>query len=386
MKFSGTNFQRWQEFDLEITGLTVVTGESNLGKSAIYRALYGLLRNELSERFVRLGQKKPLSLTLDFDGHKVIAERSRDGSSKYTIDGEDFAKLARKIPDDLKKLGFDEITVGEHAVDPMFAVQDDPEFLLNRKAYPPAMLNAILGAFGGTEKLEAGKKEANLRITHKNGEAKTLSFEIAEAEQRKATLETLSAQSNQIAVQIHSLESSARLLEHRAGWTRVAHQRLSRLAPLLQILSQLDVEKMRNLQNEASNLQNTILNLQIAGRGQHRTSALELCEHELGVIGTSWSEFVTLYKKVKALQETAPLVEENEASTAIADATKLNDTIGLIENLAYEATRREQSIRLIGQVEQLRARVEEVQHERLHIEAQQADATKVQCPKCGTEF
>ena len=382
MRFSGSNFQRWHEFDLEITGLTVVTGESNLGKSAIYRALYGLLRNELSERFVRLGQKKPLTLTLDYNGHKVIAERSRDGSSKYTIDGEDFAKLARKIPDDLKKLGFDEITVGEHAVDPMFAVQDDPEFLLNRKAYPPAMLNAILGAFGGTEKLEAGKKEANLRITHKNGEAKTLSFEIAEAEQRKAKLETLSAQSSQIAVEIHSLESSARLLEHRAGWTRVAHQRLSRLAPLLQILSALDIPDT----TEVSNLQNKVTNLQNISRYLVNTKQLRGLEASLRDVTAGWEEIKSLYWKVKTLHETAPLVEQNQESTAAADASALNDIIGRLEDIASEATRRERSIRLIALAVELRTNVENLRHERLHIESQQATADKVKCPECGTEF
>lgn len=377
MKFSGSNFQAWTNFELEITGLTVVTGVSNRGKSAIFRALQGLFRNELSANFVRLGQKKPLSLTLDYNGHKIIAARARDGSSVYNIDGKDFKKLAQQIPEDLKKLGFGEIKIGEFSVDPIFSVQNEPQFLLDKKTYTPGMLNAILGAFGGTEKLEAGKKEANLRITHKNGEAKTLSFEIAEAEQRRAKYENLSTKSNLIANEIHTLESSVRFLEHRAVWTALTLKHIQRLSPLLQILESLKVPDI----SEVSNLQIMVRNLQIVGGAQYRVAALDHIESKLSRVSSAWSEIVRLYKKSQALQEVLPLKQKCEATTGAN-----LEIVDRIENDFYAAVNLRASISYIAEVQALRARVDELTHERLHVEQEQNAATKLKCPQCGTEI
>src|SRR5208282_2978314 len=292
------------EFELDISGLTVVVGPSNKGKSAIFRALKGLLRNELSAACVRNGQKHPLELTVKLDNHVVTATRARDGSSHYVIDGEKFAKLAGAIPEDIKKLGYGEVKIGEFSVDPIFAVQNDPQFLLDKKAYGPSLLNSVLSAFGGTEKLEAGKKEANLRISQKNGEAKTLSYEIAETHQRCESLEGMAVKGTQLATEIHSLESSARLLEARSYWTSVAHQRRNRLAPMLIVLKFLEIPDTQDVDS----LQKRVANLRLAGAARRRVDILNGYEKSLAQINSEWSVIVGLFKKVKALRETSPLL------------------------------------------------------------------------------
>jgi DNA repair ATPase RecN len=382
MRFSGSNFQSWPEFDLEISGLTVVVGPSNKGKSALFRALKGALRNELSASYVRNGQKKPLELTLRLGDHTIIATRGRDSSSVYNIDGEPFSKLAEAIPDDIKKLGYNEIKVGDFHVDPIFATQSEPQFMLDKKAYGPSMLNAILGAFGGTEKLEAGKKEANLRITQKNSEAKTLSFEIAEAHQRRDKLETLAAQGNAIATEIHTLESLSRRLEARAVWMGVTHQQMQSVALMGEFLNLLQIPDT----SEVERLTQKVASLRVAGAARAQVSVLADVETFLARTTAGWSKIVVLFKKAKALRETVPLVEEIEASTAEVDAKALNAVIGHLEDIYTEATRLQGSIKYIEQIAQLRTRVTGLQHERLHIEAEQDAATKLKCPQCGAEF
>lgn len=382
MKFSGSNFRSWADFQLEISGLTVVTGTSNLGKSNIFRALKGLLRNEIAEQAVRNGQKNPIKLSLQVGKHSISATRSRTESSTYVIDGEDFLKLAGKIPEEITKLGYGEIKVGEFTVDPIFASQNEPQFLLDKKTYGPSLLNAVLGAFGGTEKLETGKKEANLRITQKNGEAKTLSFEIAEGNQRVATLDILATQGNAIVTEIHALESSARHLEARAYWMTLTHQRRQRLSPMLDLLSKLNLP-------DASEVEQTeikITSLHTAGAARDRVTMLAGSVQVLDQITGRWSEIVSLYKKIRALQDATPLVEQHKTSTVISDAKSLNVVIGELENIATATMRLQGSIKYIGQVVELRARVTELQHERLHVEADQDAATKLKCPQCGAEI
>jgi Tfp pilus assembly protein PilN len=382
MNFSGSNFQIWPDFDLEISGLTVIVGPSNKGKSALFRALKGLMRNELSAAYVRNGQKSPLELTTKIDNHLVTAIRTRDDSSVYRIDGERFAKLNQAIPDDIKKLGFGEIQVGEFSVDPIFATQNEPQFLLDKKAYGPSLLNAVLGAFGGTEKLESGKKEANLRVRQKNGEADALSYEIADAHRRRAALEVLAQEGDQINAEIHVLESSARRLEARGYWMSEAHQRRLRLSPMLEILGSLLIPETEIV----GDLQTKVDNLRLAAIARGRLESLGDVEQFLADISSSGSYVVGLYKKVRALREVSPLVELQEVSTAEADAKELNAIIGRLEDVHYEAINLQASIRYIGNVVTLRARVAELQHERSHVEAEQDAASKMKCPQCGLEF
>ena len=193
MKLTGKNFQIWRDFSLDIDKLTVLTGPSNKGKSAIFRALKGILRNELDAAYIRNPKNDPLELTLEYDGHIITATRSKKGSVKYTVDGEGdkYTKLDGAVPEPVEKLGFGDVTVGKTVVDPIFARQNSSQFLID--GVTPAEVNAILGAFGGTEKLEIGKKQANLLVTQKNADARAYAVEIRDAEARKDRLDKLAA-------------------------------------------------------------------------------------------------------------------------------------------------------------------------------------------------
>jgi energy-coupling factor transporter ATP-binding protein EcfA2 len=383
MKFSGSNFQSWQNFDLEIEGLTVITGVSNRGKSALFRALQGLLRNEIAANQVRAWwepkQKAALELTLKYGDHEIKARRPKDSSTTYRIDGKPFTSLARQIPEDLKKLGFSEIKVGEFTVDPIFSSQHDPLFLLEKKTYGPGLLNSILGAFGGTEKLELGKKQANLLITQKNSDAKTLSAEIADTNARVGKLQTLADKGNQIANEIHALEASARRLEARAAWTALTHQRMTHLARIADIGKRLEIPDT----SEVEALQTKLAALLVVGPSQYRVQALAWIEAVLSSVSAGWSEIVKMYKKARALQDLVPLLESRDASTAKADAKGLNAIIGQIENLHSAASRLGDSIRLLEVVQFGRKVLGDLSQDRQRLEAEQAAMSKI-CPTCGS--
>jgi energy-coupling factor transporter ATP-binding protein EcfA2 len=218
VRLSGKNFQSWTEFDIDIDGLTVVTGPSDVGKSALFRALKGVVRNELPAEWVRDGQDDPMEVSLDVGGHKISALRKRRGSTTYAIDGQDFAKLAGGVPDQLRDLKFGEVAIGDFDCDPIFGRQNSAQFLIDPLTYKPAEVNAILGAFGGTEKLEHGKKEANLRKTQKDAEARTIAGQIRDSEERRARLADMQLVGDQIAAALTDLERNVRSLESETRW------------------------------------------------------------------------------------------------------------------------------------------------------------------------
>src|SRR5208282_2202914 len=218
LEFSGQNFQSWPNFKIQVEGLTVVTGQSNLGKSSLFRALQGILRNEISQAAVKTGTDE-CSLNLNLDGLSVKFNRPAKGSAEYVIGAKRYAKLAGQVPPEIQGLGFNEIQIGTFKFDPVFAGQFDPPFLLKSS---PQELNAVLGAFASTEKLEFGKKQAALQITQKNQEAKALASEIGEAEERRSRLEGLQVKIEAVAEALPALENEAARLSHLAINLRAA--------------------------------------------------------------------------------------------------------------------------------------------------------------------
>ena len=110
-------------------------------------------------------------------------------------------------------------------------------------------MNAILGAFGGTEKLEHGKKEANLRKTQKDAEARTIAGQIREAEERRAALlAEMQTVADQMSAVLHKLERDIRALEIEAHWLETAASCRQALVPLRQIMDSLVLPDVTGLE------------------------------------------------------------------------------------------------------------------------------------------
>ena len=104
LKLSLENFQSISEGELIFhSGINVLVGQSNSGKSATFRALKACLLNGTgSQRFIKKG-KKESSVTLEYNGNQIIWKRTPKESS-YIVNGELFTKTgsssAQKIVGD----------------------------------------------------------------------------------------------------------------------------------------------------------------------------------------------------------------------------------------------------------------------------------------------
>jgi energy-coupling factor transporter ATP-binding protein EcfA2 len=376
MKLSGKNFQPWQDFSLDISGLTVLTGPSNKGKSSLFRALRGILRNELDAAYIRDPKKEPLELTLEINGLTIKATRNKAGKVKYVLNGDEknaYTSLDGHIPPPVKDLLCGEITIGDFDFDPIFGVQNDPQFLLDKRAYKASDLNAILGAFGGTEKLEAGKKEAGSRISDKNGEAKILAEEIRNAEERKSKLMVLSANGDCLQSTLHELELRIRLLDAKSVWVGEATSRLTRLKPL---------ERLQN----ALAVPNTTTAEQLAQQIAYLTQAAEsrILSKWLGKVTTvidstsePWAALLAVWRKLVAVETLRQLVESRREFPSIGDTgAQYSALVGTYS-----------SIKTIGQVIELRRSLKAKTAELTQIDSEltqaQEELKKGLCPKCG---
>lgn len=384
MKLQGTNFQSLAEFDLDISGLTVIVGPSNKGKSAVFRALKGLFRNALPAEYIRTSTAG-LELTASVDGKTVTASRRTGKSTTYVIGTKEFKKLNQAVPSELRAFGMNEVEVGDFTIDPIFSRQNGKQFLLDPEGYSPMELNTILGAFASTEKLEGGKKTANLEIVHKNSEAKTLAEEVSQMEVRKAQIEAFSRDTQGVAQGLTRLEPEVKALEVKKYWLIASMERERAFQPLQEVVSKLSVPDMRGVERLVQ-----ARSYAVQATNSFRISRLcKRVQDGVDSAATAGKEIAKLANAIQLLVELSGLLAHHQEcdikplTVALAGAgegfTKLNTLTESIILLKRCQTH-------LDQTAILREQLAGTDRDMNAIKAQMQESQKVSCPKCGNRF
>lgn len=134
-------FQSIDEVSLTIEGFTALVGRSNIGKSAVVRAVRAALTNALGTDFVRHGSfcsrrirgtkkcKCSCSVHLKSDDFDLLWEKG-DEVNQYTYNGQVYSRSDRGVPDFLQE--FSLVKVGSDKKLIQVADQSEPIFLLNQ--------------------------------------------------------------------------------------------------------------------------------------------------------------------------------------------------------------------------------------------------------------
>ena len=94
-------------------GFTCITGESNQGKSALFRAIQNLLYNKHSDDSVQWG-KDFYMVGLEVDGQKVICKRNPNQGMKtsYNVNNKTLTKVGRNnLPEVDEALNMQEVDI-----------------------------------------------------------------------------------------------------------------------------------------------------------------------------------------------------------------------------------------------------------------------------------
>jgi DNA repair ATPase RecN/Zn finger protein HypA/HybF involved in hydrogenase expression len=132
------NFQSIGDINLEIDGFTVVVGKSDIGKSAVIRAIDAALSNQSGDAFIKHGQVRT---TVNINYQETEIEWKKGDTSSYKINGESFTKLNRAIPKPLMDAGFSKVEIGDQKISPLVASQFEPIFLLDK---PGSVITEVL--------------------------------------------------------------------------------------------------------------------------------------------------------------------------------------------------------------------------------------------------
>ena len=133
MKVSVKDFQIVKSASLEfIPGLTVIQGESNNGKTALFRAIKSCIYNEPGTNNVRTGCKNYM-VGIEHKGHKIILQKGEN--SLYLIDGQQYNKIGKtQVPEVANALGINALSINDTTEKINFWDQMEKPFLLDRNS------------------------------------------------------------------------------------------------------------------------------------------------------------------------------------------------------------------------------------------------------------
>jgi len=116
------DFQSIADAEIEVSGLTVITGGNNSGKTALNRAIYGAFTNTKGSSFVRHG-KDNCAVTLTFGDGKSVTWEKGAKHNRYTLDGKVLNKVGQGAPAELSTLGVAPVLAAGREIWPQFAQQ-----------------------------------------------------------------------------------------------------------------------------------------------------------------------------------------------------------------------------------------------------------------------
>jgi len=134
------NFQSIEELDVEVRGFTCVTGKTNIGKSAILRAVSSALLGDPVTGMVRKGAAY-CSVELTSESWGFRWEKGEKGVNRYHIGGTTHDKPGQRQLDEVARMGFGSVKLGSKEIQPWWASQFSPIFLLGETG--PAVTDFI---------------------------------------------------------------------------------------------------------------------------------------------------------------------------------------------------------------------------------------------------
>ena len=178
-----TNFQAHPRLELELDKFTLLTGGSNSGKSAVLRAVGGLLRNDAVSDYVTHGQKQ-LSVELFFDDDYIVKWKKGSGVNDYSLtcpngDVIAFTKVGSDVPSEIQEVlrlspialkGTDKLHINLHS-------QLESPFLISST---PGYVAKVLGELTAASQLYSAVSEGNSSLRSHNGLKKTRKADLDE--------------------------------------------------------------------------------------------------------------------------------------------------------------------------------------------------------------
>ena len=236
------NFQSHVKTIIEPAGpgfLTVITGPSDSGKTAVIRALKWVLYNQpQGAEFTRTGANM-VRVKIDYTNDVTVTRERTAATNRYKMiqpgaeKPEVFEGFGSTVPLEVQEItGVRTVKIADQDLLLNLSEQLDPPFLGQKSTTAPARAK-ILGKLAGTEEIDVAGAETGKDLYRRNQDEKRLDSEIEELEKQIEEFGWI----EKLAEKIAALESlAARIKERQARLATLEQKR----GELLQIQTEMN--------------------------------------------------------------------------------------------------------------------------------------------------
>lgn len=259
------NYQIIEECELDIDGITIISGQNGNGKSSLVRALRAACYGQLGNQFIRQGCKE-CSVDMDFGDGDVFRWVRDNKDITFYLNGEKYGKTKGKAPEEYEnKLRIGKVGVTKTCdLRPNFNMQMDPLFLIHMSEVELA--NALSFLFSGDKfpallKMISGDvKEAKKSLLFIEGQIEGKEKSLIESKERLSTYDKYEQFFNRresLNVYISDLTRMSSYIENqRALSSDIAEStiKLSKITEKINLLSEINEERLTILENIAAEI------------------------------------------------------------------------------------------------------------------------------------
>lgn len=227
-------------------GLTILQGESNGGKSSIFRAIENTIFNQAGTGNVQHG-KQFYMVGIENDGHKVVFKKGKAGGV-YKVDDVEYSKVGvGQLEQVAEALGIRETVLAGEKIRLNFWSQMGYPFLLDRS---PGQLYKFIVDSSESESLSSVLKDIakDIKDTEASIKANDSKLDLLQSQQRDIDAKLQSAeQVEEVCNEIIKLDSEHNALQGlitMAGGYSQAFQSLCELRMRLSNIVQLDTQQL----------------------------------------------------------------------------------------------------------------------------------------------
>jgi len=181
------DYQSIGEIDIEVEGLTLICGPSNIGKSSVQRAISGAIHNDPGDFFVRTGRPNT-KVTID-DGDINFTWTKGSGVNKYVVNGVLYEKMGHDAPPPLKEAGYWDLHVGGDVHSVQIAEQFDPPFAIVKGS--GTKLGAIYSAITKTNVLNKASSACSKDLRSLKTEMSLRTKDLTKVEEELKDFDTI---------------------------------------------------------------------------------------------------------------------------------------------------------------------------------------------------
>lgn len=180
-----TNFQQWKTGKIEFKpGLNIIIGDTESGKSTLFRAINSILTGKMPEDYIRKGTKG-CEVKIEFSDNTIFRRIRNKKDNVADANGLVFERVGKEIPFEyFNKLGKTSIEFGNKELSLCSYSQFEPHFFITLSDYDKSKL---IGTICGIDIVDKLMDSINKDIRNNNSNIKFLEQQISEQNAEKVT-------------------------------------------------------------------------------------------------------------------------------------------------------------------------------------------------------